>query len=81
LRTFATMLAFLRGTTTTTGLRVDAVWHDGVYPTGQGVSDAEMATLHLDRHVSRPTWNYTLRPRCSAPVGSQADEVNGELIA
>ncbi len=81
LRTFETMLAFLRGTTTTPGLQVDAVCHDGVYPTGQGVSDAEMATLRLDRHDSSPTWNYTLRPRCSAPVGPQADEVNRELIA
>jgi len=81
LRTFETMLAYLRGTTTTTGLQVDAVCHDGVYPTGQGVSDAEMATLHLDRHDSSPIWNYTLRPRCSAPVGPQADEVNRELIA
>jgi len=81
LRTFATMLAYLRGTTTTTGLQVDAVCHDGVYPTGQGVSDAEMATLHLDHHDSSPTWNYTLRPRCSVPVGPQADEVNRELIA
>ena len=81
LRTFATMLAYLRGTTTTTGLQVDAVCHDGVYLTGQGVSDAEMATLHLDRHDSSPTWNYTLRPRCSVPVGPQADEVHRELIA
>jgi len=74
-------LAFLRGTTTTTGLQVDAVSHDGVYPTGQGVSDVEMATLRLDRHDSSPTWNYTLRPRCSVPVGPQADEVHRELIA
>ena len=73
LRSFATMLAALRGTTTTTGLRVDAVCHDGVYVTGHSVSDAERATLNLDRHVSCPTWNYTLRPRCSDPTAPLAD--------
>jgi hypothetical protein len=80
LRTFDTMLAYLRGTTTATGLPVDAVCHDGVYATGQGVSDAEMATLQLDRHASCPTWNYTLRPRCTAATGTDTDLANRELI-
>lgn len=78
LRTFATMLANLRGTTTTTGLAVEATCHEGVYATGQGVSDAEMATLHLERHAICPQWNYTLRPRC---VDDATDPPNRELIA
>jgi hypothetical protein len=78
LRTFAIMLASLRGTTTTTGLAVEAVRHEDVYATGQGVSDAEMATLHLERDATCPTWNYTLRPRCA---DSSTDAANRELIA
>ena len=75
LRTFATMLAYLRGTTTTTGLEVEAACHEGVYATGQGVSDAEMATLNLERHASCPVWNYTLHPRCADAIDLAKREV------
>jgi hypothetical protein len=78
LRTVATMLAYLRGTTTTTGLAVEAACHDGVYPTGQGVSDAEMATLTLERSATCPMWNYTLRPRC---VEDSTDLAKREVVA
>lgn len=63
LRTFDGMLAYIRGTTTTTGLTVKASLLEGVYEKGQGVSDAEMETLNLERHETCPNWNYTLRPR------------------
>ena len=65
LRTWAILLAYLRGTTTATGLTVDAALHEAVYATGQQVSDAEMAALHLACHLVCPAWNYTLRPRTS----------------
>jgi len=78
LRTWETMLAYVRGTTTTTGLRVTATLHDAVYAKGQAVSDAEMAQLNLAIHTVCPQWNYTLRPRSriapddpSRPVGQQ----------
>ncbi len=63
LRTFDAMLAYIRGTTTTTGLTVKASLVAGVYEKGLGVSDAEMKTLNLERHETCPNWNYTLRPR------------------
>ena len=63
LRTFDTMLAYIRGTKTTTGLTVKASLVEGVYEKGLGVSDAEMKTLNLERHETCPNWNYTLRPR------------------
>jgi Rhodopirellula transposase DDE domain len=63
LRTFDTMLAYIRGTKTTTGLTVKASLVAGVYEKGLGVSDAEMKTLNLERHETCPNWNYTLRPR------------------
>ena len=62
LRTWETMLAYLRGTTTTTGLRVTAALHDAVYAKGQAVSDAEMARLNLEPHAVCPQWNYTVQP-------------------
>ncbi len=63
LRTFDAMLAYIRGTKTTTGLTVKASLVEGVYEKGQQVSDAEMKTLNLERHETCPNWNYTLRPR------------------
>jgi len=63
LRTFDTMLAYIRGTTTTTGLTVKAFLVEGVYEKGQKVSDAEMEELNLERHEVCPNWNYTIRPR------------------
>lgn len=81
LRTWETMLAYLRGTTTMTGLVVSAVRHEVVYQTGQRVSDAEMQTLNLTHHACCPTWNYTIQPR--SIHGSLASEasLNRELIA
>jgi len=66
LRTFETLLACLRGTTTQTGLSVEAVLMEGVYATGQKVAHAVMKSLNLHRHSVCPRWNYTLQPR-SAP--------------
>ena len=63
LRTFDTMLSYIRGTTTTTGLTIKSFLVDGVYEKGHRVSDAEMETLNLERHETCPNWNYTLRPR------------------
>ena len=63
LRTFDTMLAYIRGTKTTTGLTVKASLVEGVYEKGQQVSDAEMKSLNLEYHEICPNWNYTLRPR------------------
>jgi hypothetical protein len=70
LRTWETMLAYIRGTKTVTGLEVRAFLQDGVYKTGQSVSDAEMKALNLERHTVCPNWNYTIRPR---PIGDIDD--------
>jgi hypothetical protein len=63
LRTLDTMLAYIRGTTTITGLTVKAFLLEGDYETGQSVSDAKMERLNLERHAVCPNWNYTIRPR------------------
>jgi transposase len=52
----------IAATTTRTGLRVHAEPGPGTYPTGEAVSDAQMAGLPLDRHDWHGDWNYTLRP-------------------
>ncbi len=74
------MLGYLQGTTTTTGLTVRAARHDGVYQTGEAVSDAEMATLNLTKHDVCPTWNYTLRPRSTSTPDPAPNRVGRELV-
>jgi hypothetical protein len=66
LRTWETLLRSIRGTQTRTGLTVQAHLDPQQYPTGEKVSDSEMATLQLERHAVCPRWNYTLRPRSGA---------------
>jgi hypothetical protein len=68
LRTWDTLLGFIRGTTTAAGLTVQAIFAEGAYPTGQTVSDAEMAALRIEHHAICPQWNYTIRPRSLAPT-------------
>jgi hypothetical protein len=66
LRSFETMLAYIRGTTTKTGLKVKAYLLDGHYDKGVRVSDEQMEALNLQRHEVCPKWNYTIRPRSMA---------------
>lgn len=66
LRTFETVLAYLRGTTTQKGLTVSASLLEGVYAIGQKVSNAVMQALNLHFHSVCPRWNYTLKPRLAA---------------
>jgi hypothetical protein len=63
LRSFETMLAYIRGTTTETGLRVRAFLLDRVYQRGIKVSDQEMQGLNLQRRAICPNWNYVIKPR------------------
>jgi hypothetical protein len=63
LRTWDTLLAFIRGTTTSSGLTVRAVLKRGEYPTGHKITDAQMDALRIERHAVCPQWNYTIRPR------------------
>jgi DDE family transposase len=80
LASWDTLLGYLRGTTTATGLTVRAALHDGTYRTGERVSDAEMATLNLTRHVVCPTWNYTLRPRSPVSPDPAPECASRELV-
>jgi hypothetical protein len=62
LRSFQTVLNFIRDTTTT-GLKVKAFLTDRTYAKGLRVTDAEMRALNLIRDATCPDWNYTLEPR------------------
>jgi hypothetical protein len=63
LRNLETMLGFIRGTTTTAGLKVDVHLDNRIYPKGRKVTQKEMRQLALQSHEICPRWNYTLNPR------------------
>ena len=63
LSTLELMLGYIRGTTTKTGLTVEAFLLEGDFPLGQKVSKKEMDRLLLQRHQTCADWNYTLAPR------------------
>lgn len=66
LRSLDTMLGYIRGTSTNTGLSVTASLVEGTYKRGQSVSDDEMEKIQIERHEICPTWNYTIRPHLRA---------------
>jgi hypothetical protein len=66
LRSWEVVLAYLRATTTSSGLQVDAHLVSTRYLTGVTVSDEAMALLKLQPHTVCPTWNYTIYPRYGA---------------
>lgn len=63
LKSLSIMLAYIRGTTTTKGLRVEAALDEGVYKRGQKVNREDLDRLLLTAHDTCPDWNYTLKPR------------------
>ena len=75
LRTLDTMLACIRGTTTTTGLRVEAVLVPKTYARKIKVTDAEMKALNIQRHRTCPDWNYTIHPRTTSVASQSAKRI------
>jgi hypothetical protein len=63
LRTLDEMLGFIRGTTTTAGLTVQAELDQEIYRNGRKVTDKQLKGLALSTHDVCPRWNYTLVPR------------------
>lgn len=73
LRTWDTMLNYLRGTTTQSGLTVEAFLMNREYQTGRTVSDQVMRNLNLHRHSVCSEWNYTIKPQ-SQSAARRSDE-------
>lgn len=66
LRSFETVLNYIRGTTTKAGLIVEACLFDREYEKKIKVSDQEMQALNLHRRRVCPTWNYIIKPRLAS---------------
>ena len=62
---YQTIVQLIAGTTTKTGLSVQCELDPRTYPSGVIVSNAEMATINIDRDEFHGEWNYTISPRRS----------------
>jgi len=65
LETHEVAVNLIAGTSTRTGLRVQADLDTGTYPTGIKISDKENRHLErqrISRHDFQPRWNYTIAP-------------------
>ena len=70
LRCLGTLLGYIRGTMTVTGLEVAAKLLERTYVTKIKVTKREMEGVRLIRHKVCPNWNYTLK-RCWGSVTMQ----------
>ncbi len=62
---YAVILSLIAATTTDAGLTVESYLDPNTYPAGRKVSDAEMATLRLERAAFHGAWNYTILPHAA----------------
>jgi hypothetical protein len=68
------VLNTIAATTTTTGLKVQAVLDSGSYPTGIAVSREQLAALPITAHSVHGRWNYSITP-AAIPAGTpRADD-------
>lgn len=62
LQDYNTVLNFIRGTRTQSGLRICARLNRKDYPKGISIPDQQMQQINLQHHTSRPKWNYSIYP-------------------
>jgi len=59
---YEVIVQLIAATTTKSGLTVRCELDDATYETGRKVSDAELATVNLERDAFHGEWNYRIRP-------------------
>ena len=80
LRSLDIMLNSIRGTTTQTGLTVQAAMLDGTFEKGQKVSDDQMQQLNIEHPSVCRQWNYTIRPRLAVLSGATQSPQEQKVI-
>jgi len=60
---YQTIVQLIAATTTDAGLKVRCEIDINTYPAGIKVTDAEMDTINIERHVFHGDWNYTISPQ------------------
>jgi hypothetical protein len=72
LRCLGTLLGYIRGTKTETGLEVDAELLGRTYATKVEVSKEQMSGVRVVRHGTCPNWNYTIKRSRRRPISQNS---------
>jgi hypothetical protein len=67
LKDYVTMLNFIRNTTTTTGLRCEAVLDKEHFPLKVKITTEQKEQIRLKKSRVLPEWNYTIMPDTKRP--------------
>ena len=59
----ATIVNLIGNTKTESGLRIKAEFDKNLYQKGITVSDAELASLNIEKDPFHPEWNYNITPQ------------------
>ena len=59
---YATIINLIANTSTETGLKVYAQLDETTYEKGIKISDAQMASINIQRDPFHGDWNYTIHP-------------------
>jgi hypothetical protein len=68
------VLNTITATTTSTGLKVEAVLDPGSYPTGIAVSRDQLQALPITAHTEHRAWNYSIAPEGGTAAPACADQ-------
>ena len=60
--THQVIVSLIAATTTQAGLRVQSQIDSRIYPKGRRISDAQLASVHLEPNNFHGEWNYTIHP-------------------
>jgi hypothetical protein len=63
LRSLDSMMKYIQGTTTKTGLQVSALLNNREYAKGKTVPAHQFKAIPLSNHAELPAWNYTIRSK------------------
>ncbi len=63
LRSHDIILNYIRGTTTKTGLQIEAILNEKQYEKGIKISDQQMKEINIRNHEILPQWNYEIMPK------------------
>ncbi len=66
----ATIVSLIGSTHSRAGLHVRAELDRGPYPAGVTVTDAQLASVRLERHRFHGDWNYTIHPAAQTSLGT-----------
>lgn len=67
LESFETLINFVEGTETKTGLRIAAYLDDRQYEKGIKIPDREFKRLNITKNNELANWNYTIKPSVESP--------------